>query len=213
MNCIDFTPQWYRDQLRTKQNRRRRLGYILAICMLMVCWLVISEGRIQQASATLRITHSMSEQSQLLSARLHDLREQREALRRELQHYDKLANYVPPSMIFAEISHRIPDHACLVDFTLEPFAEAARHGKSTNRRQNKQSRKPAKHEQFSDQIATLTIRAASSEVMLQFVRNLQDSPLVTELRQKGMTPIHLMGTPIKQKTLQLLILSAECIGP
>ena len=213
MNCIDFTPRWYRDQLRTKQNRRRRLGYILAICALMACWLVINEGRIQQAHATLQITHSMSEQSQLLSARLQDLREQRQALRRELQHYDKLANHVPPSMIFAEISHRIPDQACLVDFTLEPLAEAARGGKSTSRRGSKQSRKPTKPEKISDQIASLTIRAASSEVMFQFVSDLQESPLVTELRQKGMEPLNVMGTPVKQKTLQLLILSAECIGP
>lgn len=213
MNCIDFTPQWYRDQLRTKQNRRRRLGYILAICALMICWLVINEGRIQQAHATLQITHNMSEQSQLLSARLQDLREQRQELRRELQHYDKLANHVPPSMIFAEISHRIPDDACLVDFTLEPLAEAARHGKSTHRRGSKQSRTPAKHGKFSDQIATLTIRAASSEVMFQFVSELQQSPLITELRQKGMKPLNVMGTPVKQKTLQLLILSAECISP
>lgn len=213
MNCIDFTPQWYRDQLRTKQNRRRRLGYILAICLLMVCWLVITEGRIQQAHATLQITHRMSEQSQLLSARLQDLREQREELRRELQHYDKLANHVPPSMIFAEISHRIPEQACLVDFTLEPLADAAGHGKSTNRRRSDRSHQSAKHEQFSDQIATLTIRAASSEVMFQFVSDLQESPLVTKLRQKGMKPLNVMGTPVKQKTLQLLILSAECIGP
>ncbi len=213
MNCIDFTPQWYRDQLHSKQNRRRRLGYIVAICLLMVCWLVINEGRIQQAHATLQITQSMSEQSQLLSARLLHLRGQGRELSSELRHYEKLANHVPPSMIFAEISHRIPDQACLIDFTLEPLTDASRRGKPTSRRRNDRSRKAAKPQRFCDQVARLTIQAASSEVMLQFVSDLKESPLVTELRQKGMKQLTVMGAPVKQKTLELFILSAECIGP
>ena len=60
---------------------------------------------------------------------------------------------------------------------------------------------------------TITGHAAGSAVMKRFVRNLKESSLFAGLDQGGMSSIELSGVTLKQKTIDLYVLDAECIAP
>ncbi|MCH8853703.1 MAG: hypothetical protein IID41_13780 [Planctomycetes bacterium] len=61
--------------------------------------------------------------------------------------------------------------------------------------------------------ATITAHATGSETMFRFVRNLKESALFGMLDQDGMSSRELSGITVKQKTIYLYVLDAECIGP
>ncbi len=216
MSRIDFTPQWYRNELHSAQNRRRRIVFVGVIFLLMVSWFVVNEGRISSAQAMLLETEANSQQSQLLSARLQSIRNEKQELQRKLTHYEALLNHVPPSVVLAEISHRIPDQASLKDFRLAPVStdraprrkRAARHSPS-RRVPGARSSAPA----HCRMRATLTAHATGSETMKRFVLNLQESALFAVLDQDGMSSHELSGITVKQKTIYLYVLDAECIAP
>lgn len=216
MSRIDFTPQWYRNELHSVRNRRRRIAFVGVIFLLMVSWFVINEGRIRSAQAMLHETETNSQQSQLLSARLQSIRSEKQKLQRQLAHYEALLNHVPPSVVLAEISHRIPDQASLKDFRLAPVSadrasnrkRASRH--SPPRRVSGARGSAPAHCRMK---ATITAHAAGSETMFRFVRNLKESALFGVLDQGGMSGHELSGIMLKQKTIYLYVLDAECIAP
>ncbi len=213
MSRIDFTPQWYRNELHSARNRRRRMAFVGVICLLMVSWFVINEGRISSAQAELRGTEANSQQSQLLSARLQTIRNEKKELQRKLAHYETLLNHVPPSVVLAEISYRIPDPASLKNFVLAPLsAERSSNRKRAPRssRANETRRVAPAHSRMK---ATITAHATGSETMRLFVRNLKESTLFARLEQKGMSSKEVSGIKIKEKTIELYILDAECIAP
>ena len=222
MNAVDFTPQWYRAELQAARHRRRRLGFVGLICVVMICWFAINEGRIQQAQAMLHQSQATSDQSQLLSAKLASLKEDKLRLHEQLQHYERLARTVPPSVILAEISHRIPADASVVDFKLEPLTEPDPRRGKRGHRERVDSRPTARAagrtgsagaRRNCQQVVTLTAHARNSNEMFRLVRDLSDSPLFAELSQSGITNKETLGTTVKQKTIRLYVLSAECIGP
>ncbi len=229
MKQIDFTPQWYHIELRSVRNRRKRLAFLVILSALMICWFVINEGRIQQAHAVLRLSQATSDQSQLLSARLQDLTHEKHTLLRQHQHSQSLLNNFPPSVIFAELSHLIPPDASLLDFKLEPIesrwtsrsaskprARTTRPGRTRSAKGGPAEPAPGGHQsrlENAGMVVTLTAHALSSDVMYRFVQNLKNSPLFVELHQGGIESREMFGTTVKQKTIQLYVLSAECIGP
>ncbi len=213
MSRIDFTPQWYRNELHSAQNRRRRFAFVGVICMLMVSWFVINESRISSAQAVLRGTEANSQQSQLLSARLQTIRSEKQELKRKLAHYETLLNHVPPSVILAEISHRIPDEASLKTFQLTPVS--ANHA-PRRKRASRSAGVPGTHASVPEHCrmkATITAHATGSETMFRFVRNLKKSVLFAGLDQGGMSSHELFDVTVKQKTIELYVLDAECIAP
>ena len=213
MSRIDFTPQWYRNELHSARNRRRRMAFVGVIIVLMVSWFVINEGRISSAQAVLRGTEANSQQSQLLSARLQTIRNEKQELQRKLAHYEMFLNHVPPSVILAEISHRIPDQASLKDFRLAPVSAARA---STRKRASRSESVPRAHGSAPAHCrmkATITAHATDSETMFRFVRNLKDSALFGVVEQGGMSGHELSGVTLKQKTIYLYVLEAECIAP
>ncbi len=213
MSRIDFTPQWYRNELHSARNRRRRVAFVGVIFLLMVSWFVVNEGRISNAQAMLLETEANSQQSQLLSARLQNIRKEKKGLQRQLAHYEALLNHVPPSVVLAEISHRIPDQASLKKFRLAPVsADRASRRKRASRSAGVpgvRGSAPA-HCRMK---ATITAHAAGSETMFRFVRNLKESALFAGLDQGGMSSHELSGATVKQKTIELYVLDAECIAP
>lgn len=213
MSQVDFTPQWYRNELHSAQNRRRRRAFVGALFLLMVSWFVINEGRISSAQAMLRDTEANSQQSQLLSARLQSIRNEKHKLQRELAHYGALQKQVPPSIVLAEISHRIPDEASLKNFRLAP---ASSDGASRRKRGPRSASVPAVRGSAPAHCrlkATLTAHATGSETMFRFVRNLEESALFAELEQGGISSSERGGVTVKQKTIGLYVLDAECIAP
>lgn len=213
MNRVDFTPQWYRLQLQSARNRKRRLGALGVICLVMVCWFVINEGRIQNAQAALRDTRATCDQSQLLSARLQELRQEKQKLQGQQQRYLALQNNISPSVILAEISHRIPDDASVVDFLVEPLGAAKSHRSKRSRRSVAVESLPEAVVQSCSLVVTLTAHAASSDVMYRLIQNLKASSLFMELHQGGIDSYVVFGTTVKRKTIQLYVLNSECIGP
>lgn len=213
MNPVDFTPQWYRFQLQSARNRRRRLGALGVICLLMVCWFVINEGRIQSAQAALRETRATCDQSQLLSARLQELRQEKQELQAQQQRYLALQSNISPSVILAEISHRIPDEASVVDFLVEPIGAAKSHRPTRSRRSSTVEPLPEAVAQSCSLVVTLTAHAANSDVMYRLVQNLKASSLFMELHQGGIESYVVFGTTVKRKTIQLYVLNSESIGP
>lgn len=213
MSRIDFTPQWYRNELHSARNRRRRIAFVGVIIMLMVSWFVINEGRIGKAQAMLHETEANSQQSQLLSARLQSIRDDKKELQRQLAHYAELLNHVPPSVVLAEISHRIPDQASLKTFRLAPVSTDRA---SARKRALRSAGRPRAHGSGPAHCrmkATITAHATGSETMFRFVRNLKESALFGMLDQDGMSSRELSGITVKQKTIYLYVLDAECIGP
>ncbi len=213
MSRIDFTPQWYRNELHSARNRRRRIAFVGVIFLLMVSWFVINEGLISSAQAMLHETEANSQQSQLLSARLQRIRNEKQMLQRQLAHYEALLNHVPPSVVLAEISHRIPDQASLKNFRLGPVsAERA----SRRKRASRSGSVPRVHGSAPAHCrmkATITAHATGSETMKSFVGNLKESALFGMLDQDGMSGHELSGITLKQKTIYLYVLDAECIAP
>ncbi len=213
MNRIDFTPQWYRNELHSVRTRRRRMAFVGVIIVLMVSWFVINEGRIRSVQAMLHETQANSEQSQMLSARLQSIRDEKQKLQGQLAHYKALQNHVPPSVVLAEISHRIPDQASLVDFRLAPVSV---NRASTRKRASRSASVPRAHnsaQAYCRMKATITAHATGSETMFRFVRNLKESALFGVLDQGGMSSHELSGITLKQKTIYLYVLDAECIAP
>ena len=213
MNRVDFTPQWYRFQLQSARNRRRRLGALGVICVLMVCWFVINEGRIQNAQAALRETRATCDQSQLLSARLQELRQEKQELQEQQQRYLALQSSISPSVILAEISHCIPGEASVVDFLVEPIRAAKSDRPKRSRRSSAVEPLPEAVAQSCSSVVKLTAHAASSDVMYRFVQNLEASSLFTELHQGGIESYVVCGATVKRKTIQLYVLNSESIGP
>ncbi len=227
MSRIDFTPQWYRNELHSARNRRRRMAFVGVIFLLMVSWFVINEGRIssaqavlrgteansQQSQAVLRGTEANSQQSQLLSDRLQSIRNKKQELQRQLAHYEALLNHVPPSVVLAEISHRIPDEASLKDFVLAPLSAK----RSSNRkRASRFAIVPGTHDSapaHCRMMATITAHASGSETMSRFVGKLKESALFAGLGQKGTSSEKVSGIKVKEKTMYLFVLDAECIAP
>ena len=213
MSQIDFTPQWYRNELHSARNRRRRFAFVGAICLLMVSWFVINESRISGAQAELRGTEANSQQSQLLSDRLQTIRHEKQELQRELAHYETLLNHVPPSVVLAEISHRIPDQASLKNFVLAPLSA----NRSSNRKRPSRSERANATRDAAPahcrMMATITAHATSSETMRRFVQELKESALFAALEQKGTSSEEVSGIKVKKKTIELYVLDAECIAP
>ncbi len=216
MNRIDFTPQWYRNELHSVRNRRRRMAFVGVIVLLMVSWFVINEGRISSAQAMLQETEANSQQSQLLNARLQSIRDEKQKLQGQLAHYEALLNHVPPSVVLAEISHRIPDPACLKNFRLAPVSTDRASRRKRTSRPGPPRQVPGAHGSAPAHCrmkATITAQATGSETMFRFVRNLKESALFAELKQKGMSSKEVSGIKIKEKTIELYVLNAECIAP
>ncbi len=216
MSRIDFTPQWYRNELYSARNRRRRIGFVGVIFLLMVSWFVINEGRISNAQAMLLETEANSQQSQLLSARLQSIRSEKQTLHRQLAHYETLLNHVPPSVVLAEISHRIPDQASLKSFRLAPVSADRASTRKRASRHSPPRRVPGTHGSAPAHCrmkATITAHATGSETMKRFVGNLKESALFGVVDQDGMSSHELSGITIKQKTIYLYVLDAECIAP
>ncbi len=216
MSRIDFTPQWYRNELHSARNRRRRIAFVGVIFLLMVSWFVINEGRISNAQAMLLETEANSQQSQLLSARLQSIRNEKQELQRQLAHYEALLNHVPPSVVLAEISHRIPDQASLKDFRLTPVSTDRAPRRKRTARRSPPRQAPGAHGSAPTHCrmkATITAHATGSETMFRFVRNLKDSALFAGLDQGGMSSHEVSGVTVKQKTIELYVLDAECIAP
>ncbi len=216
MSRIDFTPQWYRNELHSARNRRRRIAFVGVIFLLMVSWFVVNEGRISSAQAMLLETEATSQQSQLLSARLQNIRKEKKGLQRQLAHYEKLLNHVPPSVVLAEISHRIPDQASLRDFRLAPVSAGRASRRKHASRQSPPRQVPGAHGSAPAHCrmkATITAHTTGSETMFRFVRNLKESALFARLGQGGMSSHELSGVTVKQKTIDLYVLDAECIAP
>ena len=61
--------------------------------------------------------------------------------------------------------------------------------------------------------ARITAHATGSETMFRFVRNLKESVLFAGLDQGGMSSHERPGVTLKQKTIELYVLDAECIAP
>ncbi len=213
MSQIDFTPQWYRNELHSARNRRRRFAFVGVICLLMVSWFVINEGRISNAQAELRGTEANSQQSQLLSARLQKIRNEKQELQRKLAHYEALLNHVPPSVVLAEISHQIPDQASLKNFVLAPLSAERSSARKRVSRSARASEARGSAPAHCRMKATITAHATSSETMKRFVRNLKESVLFAGLKQKGTSSEEVSGIKVKKKTIELYVLDAECIAP
>ncbi len=213
MSRIDFTPQWYRNELHSARNRRRRMAFVGVICLLMVSWFVINEGRISSAQAELRGTEASSQQSQLLSARLQTIRNEKQELQRKLDHYETLLNHVPPSVVLAEISHQIPDEASLKDFVLAPLSASRPSNRKRPSRPARTAKVPSAAPAHCRMKATITAHATDSQTMKLFVRSLKESALFAKLKQLGMSSKEVSGIKIKEKTIELYVLDAECIAP
>ncbi len=216
MNRIDFTPQWYRNELHSARNRRRRIAFVGVIFLLMVSWFVVNEGRISSAQAMLHETEANSQQSQLLSDRLLSIRNEKQELQRKLAHYETLLNHMPPSVVLAEISHRIPDQASLKNFRLTPVSADRAPTRKRVSRHSPRRRVPGAHGSAPAHCrmkATITAHATGSETMKRFVGNLKESALFGVVDQDGMSSHELSGITIKQKTIYLYVLDAECIAP
>ncbi len=216
MSRIDFTPQWYRNEMHSARNRRRRIAFVGVIFLLMVSWFVVNEGRISSAQAMLLETEANSQQSQLLSARLQNVRNEKKGLQRQLDHCEALLNHVPPSVVLAEISHRIPDQASLKNFRLAPASANRASRRQRGSRQSPPRQVPGAHGSAPAHCrmkATITAHATGSETMFRFVRNLEESALFAELDQSGMSSHEISGVTVKQKTIELYVLDAECIAP
>ncbi len=213
MSQIDFTPQWYRNELHSARNRRRRFAFVGVICLLMVSWFVINESRISNAQAELRGTEANSQQSQLLSDRLETIRHEKQELQRKLAHYETLLNHVPPSVVLAEISHHIPDEASLKNFVLAPLSAGR---SSARKRVSRSTRASEAHDSAPPHCrmkATITALATGSEAMKRFVLDLKKSALFGVVNHDGMSGHELDGITVKQKTIYLYVLDAECIAP
>lgn len=213
MNTIDFTPQWYRVQLQSRGNRRKRLGFVGAIFLLMVCWFVLNEGRIQRANADLRDTQASHEQSLQLSSRLQSLKEERARLQQQKDRYEGLLKNLPPSVVFAEISHRLPEGAILVEFQLRPIDGRSALTPRTKTRPGVAAPTAPSKTEYCDFIATLTAQTPDGEDMFTLVQNLSESPLFRDLDPEGTVNRQIGDTTVKEKKMDLYVLSVECIGP
>jgi len=212
VNDIDFTPRWYRARLESATNRKRRLGFVGLLGLVMVCWFLMNEGRIRHARAALQMTRQSQEQSYMLRERLGKLRTQKDHLLQLSERYEALAQSLPPSIIFAEISHSIPPGASLGAFRLLPVDESA--GQPSRRAAQASSRSGAESAcEYCSFVVTMKARSMDREDLVVFIDNLRASPLFRTVHASATVMRDIGGVVVRENEIELGVLSAEYIGP
>jgi Tfp pilus assembly protein PilN len=206
VNDVDFTPRWYRKKIESVKNRQRRMCFLALIGLLMFCWGVINEGRIRSALAALESARQSHQQSQLLQERLGNLRQKKNDLQQLNEWYDELARHLAPSVVFAEISHHIPDGACLSSFRLEPIAQAEARGPSRAAATEDPCR-------FGGSRIVISAQATDRGDLVVFIENLRESHLFAGIHASATKMRDIGGTVVKEVEIQACALSAEFIGP
>ncbi len=201
MTNIDFTPSWYRTRLHSIRNRRRRAGFVGITFLLMGCWFVINEGRIRLAQAELQDTVDSNAQINRLRERVTSMKSEISALREQKKRYASHLKFLAPSTVFTELSHCLPPDVSLAAFHLRS-ARA-----SDGPRPPGQQKSP-----YCDQAIRITARALNSEDMFLLIRNLNESALFQEVYSGGTRTIEMGGQFMKEKVIDIHVLSAEYIA-
>lgn len=164
---IDFTPQWYRVRLQTVRERRRRLGYLGAVLVMMAGWLMQNMTQVRQAHAALQTVRQEHGKAATREARMQALGIRRDRLNAQLLRFQQVARQLAMTVIFAEITHWMPAETQLTSFKIEKIAD-----KPTG----PESAMALKYRR-SEWVVSMKARAPKEDLLLELVLNLLQSPL------------------------------------
>lgn len=168
MTTIDFTPQWYHARLQTARDRRRRLGYLGAVFVMMAGWFCLNMTQIHQAQAGLVMVQQEHGKAARRQAQTDALAARKEHIAAQLQRFEQVARQLDKSLIFSEISYWIPGDVQLTSFKIEKIASSKPHVIETQ---------AAFKYRRSDVVVSFKARAQKEDLLFDFVVNLQRSPL------------------------------------
>ncbi len=213
MQTIDFTPQWYRTNLQASHDRRKGLGYLGVILLLIVGGGIFNEVRIREARADLTQNEQNHRKAMEMQADLNKLREEKDATAARVRRYDQANSSVPVSIIMAEISHCLPEDVRLSDFTLQRGTE----GDEGNRNRHVGSKDPVPAKtslpDLCDTKVTLKAQATDDAQMATFVRRLSESALFGKIDHKTSTSHPWNQRDIVEKEITLYINNGERFKP
>jgi Tfp pilus assembly protein PilN len=210
MSMIDFTPEWYLERRHTRRDRRRRVGYVGALLVLMVAWWSVNRGMIRSAEAALQGAQQGRQQVLAMRAELDRLRTQRGKLREQIQRFQTMGRCMSPTVILAELSHLLPPQTRLENLALHSLAGPLE-SSGPRPRSGRGSAGGLEQARHSDFKVSVLAQARDNAALLQLCLNLQSSPLFEFADFGGIHTRRIAGGTIEERKIDLYVLGMEHI--